>query len=281
MNKNQLWRGIFAVGVVTTCFAQSNIQAQTFTTASGDAYLGFRQVNAGAAGTYDLVVDIGSVKTYVNAAHTPGSSAISISQFTGTELTDTFGNLNNLRWSVSGTAYDDTEATATGAPQSTLWVTKSRTDINTQTTPYTQKSIFSQAAVASPIHSIAVNAANVAIGTPLSTTVARESDASAGSYHSFVGDAGNYKGKFQANVENNTGITFSGVSRSDFYELQPGTGAGEYLGYFELSSAGSMSFYPVSAVPEPSSYMAVGSAMLLGASMIRRWRNNRAAKTAV
>jgi len=126
-----------------------------------------------------------------------------------------------------------------------------------------------------------VNAANSAIGTPLSSIAVVESDANAGSYHSFVKDGGNYNGKFQANVENNTGITFSGVSRSDFYELQPGSGAGQYLGYFELSSAGSMQFVPVSAVPELSSYMAVGSALLMGAGVIRRWKNNRAAKTAV
>jgi len=101
MNKNHLWLGMLAVGVFTTCCTQSNAQAQTtFTTANGDVLLGFRQVVGGTLGTSDMVVNIGSISTYLNAAHAAGSSAITINQFTGTQLTTTFGSLANLSWSV-------------------------------------------------------------------------------------------------------------------------------------------------------------------------------------
>jgi hypothetical protein len=82
--------------------------------------------------------------------------------------------------------------------------------------------------------------------------------------------AGNYSGKFQANVENNTGTGFTGVSRSDLYELTPGTGAGAYLGFFELSAAtGDMSFTPV---PEPAMYGLFAGLGLLVISMNNKFR---------
>jgi hypothetical protein len=37
--------------------------------------------------------------------------------------------------------------------------------------------------------------------------------------------------------------------RSDLYELNPGTGPATFLGYFQLSGSGAMTF---TAVPEPS-----------------------------
>ena len=43
-----------------------------------------------------------------------------------------------------------------------------------------------------------------------------------------------------------------GATRSDFYEIQPGTGDATFVGYFDLFSNGAMSF---TAAPEPGSWV--------------------------
>ena len=73
---------------------------------------------------------------------------------------------------------------------------------------------------------------------------------------------GNLQGTFQGSIENDTGLSFIGgaVSRSDLYELRPGSGdpAGAYVGSFELLANGDLIFMPV---PEPSGFalLAVGA----------------------
>jgi hypothetical protein len=71
-----------------------------------------------------------------------------------------------------------------------------------------------------------------------------------------LGALGNYLGTFQGDVENTTPADFDSAglpSRSDFYELQPGSGPGAYLGYFEFGTDGSMTFHgPSSTLPAPT-----------------------------
>ena len=80
---------------------------------------------------------------------------------------------------------------------------------------------------------------------------------------------GNF-GTFQGSVENTTPGGFAasgGVLRSDLYSLTPGTGAGTYLGFFELHGNGSMSF---TAVPEPSTCTLLGFGLLVAVRRFRR-----------
>ena len=77
-----------------------------------------------------------------------------------------------------------------------------------------------------------------------------------------IGAGGNYADTFQGSVENITSDDFDadGISRSDLYELAPGTIAagtyntpGRYLGYFELKPDGTLTFNTTAApLPAPA-----------------------------
>ena len=149
-------------------------------------------------------------------------------------------------------------------------------NLNTQTSPWVSKSSFSQAGASTKITGIRAGAANV--GTALSSSSATVVDGNAQSYHTFVTDNGNLGGSFQGNIENGTGASFSGHSRSDLYELSPATGnpPGTYLGYFDLNPSGGVTFVPAS-VPEPGTYAAITAGCLAAfASARRRFRRQNA-----
>jgi hypothetical protein len=65
-------------------------------------------------------------------------------------------------------------------------------------------------------------------------------------------------------VENTTPADFDSAgspSRSDLYELQPGSGPGTYLGYFELGPDGAMTFNgPALTFPTPNLSASTNSA---------------------
>jgi hypothetical protein len=64
-------------------------------------------------------------------------------------------------------------------------------------------------------------------------------------------------------------------SELDLYELIPtdkgGTGTGTLLGSFELTSGGTLDFISAAAVPEPSTYAAIG----IGAAFLLVFRRTR------
>ena len=106
---------------------------------------------------------------------------------------------------------------------------------------------------AGQINSIGVNAvafssgvASNVLNTPAGVLIPANSDYGL----SPVLGEGNYVGTFQGNVEATTSATFSGnstnVSRSDLYELLPGSFGtdtpGRHLGYFEFKPDGSLTF---------------------------------------
>lgn len=263
-----------AVGSALIALSASAARAATFTSSPQDLMLDFRQVVGGAPGSTDLTVDIGQVSTYRNAT-LPFAVGLNAS-----DATSTFGNLNNLLWSVAGDVRLSTDPNPTGVPLSTLWVTKARDplDLNTQTSPWVSKSSFSQAGASTKITGIRQGAGNV--GTALSSTSATVPDGNAQSYHTIVTDSGNLGGTFQGNIENSTGSSFVGAVRSDLYELQPASGNpnGTYLGYFELTSAGAMTFVPASFVPVPesSTYGVFAGAGLLLALVRYQFRRENA-----
>jgi len=62
----------------------------------------------------------------------------------------------------------------------------------------------------------------------------------------------------------------TGVVRSDFIELLPGSGADTDLGYFDFHPDGTVTFTP--AIPEPSAAIL----SLIGAVLLApRWRSRR------
>ena len=143
-------------------------------------------------------------------------------------------------------------------------MTQARTDVNVQSTPWVSKSGFSQGGTAQRIFGIDAGLVS-ADATPVGANGAKISDSNAQSYATYIG-IGNYQGTFQGNVENNTG-SFASSVRSDLYELRPATGnpVGTYLGFFELSPTGTLSFSSaavVNAVPDSGSCMIFGGVLL-------------------
>jgi hypothetical protein len=230
--------------------------SSTFTDHDGDLMLVFRKT--GFDGSFDVgasvyEVDIGQASIYAAA---PGTSIPVTAYSASGQLANLFDSLDDFSWSVSGCVpnYGGPQA-----PASTLWVTAPRGNPSIPSAAWQQEGSYTQGGAAAYIESILAGAATFA-GTANSSTY-NTSTALAIPYGSgdnangYLGAVGNFDGNFQGSVENTTLPTFStdGLpSRSDFYELEPGSGAGMNLGYFELATNGSLTFFaPSQALPAP------------------------------
>lgn len=229
--------------------AASGVMAGTLTNyTTGDVLLCFRK-----PGANDLVVNAAPIATLT--ALSP-NQRYTISAYTGAQLGQI--GTNGVSWSAFTWLADDT-----------LYVTRPRTSLNTQTAPWLAKSSFNQHATDGRMAQIVVGAAEnygAGLNNPLSSSSAViEEDISSGNANYLNGlsyrDAlfgsygGNFNGTFQGNPENTTlaNFTASGkVVRSDFYRLTPtgGFAQGVWMGYFELNTNGVMTYvaYP-SATP--------------------------------
>jgi hypothetical protein len=222
------------------------LQAAPFTYSPGDLVLAFRK--SGSAS--DLVVNVGKATNYNNL---PQGTTIPVSNLAAGQLNAAFANLNSLAWSVAAANRPPLVA---GYPLQTLWITAPRLDSNTPSAPWLRKGVYGQGNTAGQIDGIGVNAVassssqssnanNTAVGVviPVSSDYAVKP---------VIGD-GNYLGTFQGNAEAITAAAFAAnpnnVSRSDLYELLPGSldggtldTPGRYLGYFEFKPDGSLTF---------------------------------------
>jgi hypothetical protein len=218
----------------------------------GDVLLCFRK----SGGVNDLVVDIGPVATYTNAA---ANQRITITQYTGTQLA-TVGT-NAAIWSAF-TYFDGTVTPSSS--QYTLFATSPRSSLNTQTTPVVGARKGSQELTTLTMENVPAGADFYATYTNLNTSTAVvEPDSISGyvsgeSYsYAILGQNGsdanfqeNYQGFPEATTPGNF-TTASTVQRADFYWVPPVNGQiSTYLGYFELNTNGVMTYvaYP-SAVP--------------------------------
>jgi hypothetical protein len=220
---------------------------------SGDVLLCFRNPSAGS----DLVVDVGTLSSLTNLA---ANTRFAISTYTPSQLTSvgTPANgiigLNGIGWSAF-----------TWTPDDTLFVTRPRASLNTQTLPWYDKSLGSQSGVALRMQNVPPGATNNATYDANNTSMAiLEPDSSSTSYgvgQQSYGDVltGSYKsdfnGTFQGNPENTTPGNFSTggtVQRSDFYQMTAGGSGfvnGKYLGYFELNTNGAMTYVAYPSTP--------------------------------
>jgi hypothetical protein len=239
-------------------FAVGDLMAGDFSTLTsynaGDVLVCFRK-----PGTIDMVVDAGPITTYTSA--TP-NQRIPITQYTGTQLADV--GTNSINWSAF-----------TWLSDNMLFVTEARpsSDLNDPTTPWQAQSSGTQAGTVARMQSIPPGANSEFVngpgGTPIyaesiATAVVEEDDYSENPNYNhgvpystaLLGQYGGaFDGKFVGNPENTTAskfITSGKVSRSDFYRMTPTSGyePGTWLGYFELSTNGAMTYvaYP-SAIP--------------------------------
>jgi hypothetical protein len=220
--------------------------AQTFNYNPGDLMVCFR--NAGSAN--DLVVDAGPVSTFVNL---PIGQHITITQFTGSQLAAV--GTNNSKWSAFATDF------AISTPKD-IWVTKPRSDFNTQTTPWAAENTFAQGPTAGKMDPVGEDAITIGSGLPAgannTATALVESESGHqvqdnGCYAFYVatlqngGSIGNFRDTFQGNVEQATAANFTTSAqnvRADFYQLLATNtlGQGTYLGYFEFSTNGVMTY---------------------------------------
>ena len=233
----------------------SGLQAAPFLyTNSTDVMLCFRKVqrNGGTSGAYDYEINIGRASRFYTAT---GGSSFAITQFTAGQLNSIFDDLNNTSWSVAG-ASPDGDGTA---PAETLWVTKKRTNLSVQSTPPTRKGFANHQAARTYIDSVGDNAVQYsglpttpADGTNNTVTTVRIPEGSGQNYSTFVGSTGTFPPGFWSDVENTTPSDFTTAglpSRVDLYELRVGSGPGTYLGYFDLSPAGTVTFTAPSVTP--------------------------------
>jgi hypothetical protein len=247
-------------------FAASEIMAGDFSSLTsynaGDVLVCFRK------GGNDMVVDAGPISTLTNAT---ANQRIPITQYTGTQLADV--GTNSVSWSAFTWLTNN----------STLFITKARgsASLNSQTAPWPDEGSPAQSATAARMATIPLGAydeygLNQIYAESIATAVVEQdnSDGSengnypdGNSYYVALAGAygGDFDGYFEGNPENTTlaNFTTSGqVVRSDFYQLTPTTGhaSGTYLGYFELSTNGSMTYvaYPT-AIPVIKSFNRAGN----------------------
>lgn len=254
------------LGIATGLALACNSAYGQFAYANRDVLLTFHQT-----GSPDLIVNAGSVSSFVNLALSSPGSTISISQYNATQISTAFSSLSGVSWSAMSAVPSGTGDAS--APDNTVWLTNPRFDINVQTTPFQQKTASTQSSWRSKVLSVAgvnstVGAIGYSAGTALdpvsntSTALIIPSD-SPSSYSQIAGLTGNLGGTFgQGTIENTTPSGFTGVTRSDFYQLKPGSGNGQYLGYFEFGANGKASF---TSVPEPGTWalMTLGGVALL------------------
>ena len=239
-----------------------------------DLLVTFRKL-APFATPYELVVNIGQTTNYNDLA--PGTK-ITFTQFTLDQLTNSFGDLNNLSWAVSGCVSFGSGSAS--LPNNTLWVTDPRTDAGVQTTPYTRISSGNAQPTVAKISGIGNNtvtySGNQSVGpynTPTAVQIPADNSLAPSPQ---LGPNGNYASTFSADVENTTPGSFTTPVRSDLYELRPTgsvdphtgltTGPGAYLGYFELNPNGTLTFTAAGgsvAPPPPPPVLSVARSNLL------------------
>jgi hypothetical protein len=203
--------------------------------------------------TYNLVVDAGPISTFTNASP---NTRIPITQFSTAQLNTAFGGVDGLDWSAFTWDTND----------STLFVSRARTSLNTQSAPWSANNSGLQSGVAQNMSTIPVGANYIFNNATISPSTAAsviEPQASSG----YPADDGqsyldalfgglplpNFGGTFSGDPEISTpaGFDSSGtVVRSDFYQIPPGSGTHnvKFLGYFEFAADGSMTFVlPITA----------------------------------
>jgi hypothetical protein len=259
--KLHLMAGILLFLAGSGAVVQSVQAGSVFTDQSRDLILTFRKTgnDGGTQGSVVVEVDVGQASIYYGA--TSGSS-IPITAYSPASQLGLFDSLDDLSWSVGGCVPNAGDSGDSSKPTRTLWVTEPRSDPNVASSPaWSRASSFTQGQADSKINSILDNAATWAAtadadsvtNTPTAVAIPNGNVYNA---NGSLGGAGNYLGTFQGDVENTTPLNFDSAgspSRSDLYELQPGSGAGTYLGYFELATDGSLTFHgPALTLPVPT-----------------------------
>jgi hypothetical protein len=239
--------------LVAAAMIFSAIQSEAFNYQYGDLLIGFRQTGGG---TYDVVIDAGPAGNFTNL--TTGTK-ITITALTGQLLNDAFGTTNGLSWSAFG-AYDLSYPDE--SQDGTLFMSRARSSLNTQSTPWGRYSATSQDGTGNKIDGVGVGAFTIGQDLPVNSDntsnalVELESwntDGGKASYRSELygpGSVANWANTFQSVPEQTTSGTFTDDGqpvRADLYWMLPYTSQishppGTYLGYFEFNTNGVLTY---------------------------------------
>jgi hypothetical protein len=259
--------GLF-VSIASIFLPEHNAHALPFVYKQRDLMLAFR---VAASGVYDLEVDIGSVSNYL--ALSPGAS-ITITQFTRSQLSDSFSSLAGISWSV-GTYVDLNDHTSLSTyPPSTLWITQARTSPSIQTTPWVREGASAQRQTAVQMSGLANGAVTSSSasspGADNTATVIRIASGDSSSCDPFLGTGGDYNGTWEGTVENTTPTPFTSPVISDFYAVVPSTTNGNavYLGTFQFATNGTLTFTAATTNAPPPPPPVLTIARSLNASTI-------------
>lgn len=262
---------ILALAGLSAVLLSGPLAAAPFLYTPGDLVVTYRQ-NGSAS---DLAINLGRVSTFANLA--PGTEQV-LDQVVLEQLRAAFSSFDALRWSVAAANRPPFDP---AYPPQTLWVSAPRLEPNTPAVPWLRKGQFVQGNTGSQIDAVGANAAitsSTLPGGPNNTATLVEVPVNAAfAISPVLGDPANYVGTFQGTVEQTTPDDFeSGTgapSRSDLFELLPGTTAagtlnapGRWLGTFEFRADGSLRFRtaaPVIEAPVISNIRLEGDAVLL------------------
>jgi hypothetical protein len=240
-------------------------RAQFAQTQDVTLFLGFRN-----AGANDYVVNIGTIGSYL--AQGPGT--INVSSYNASDLSTFMGGFNSLTLSVFGTQNSDE-----------LILSRARTTLGTQTTPWARGISGLQGNVASKINSIGNEAQSYGesispAANNTATAIVEPDSAFVGqprfSYSEVIGSGGNFGGSFSGgNIEGTTGTSFSSGGtplRLDLYDVVAGSGPSTFVGFFDFNPNGTTTF---TVVPEAGT-LAAGVALLMLFAATQRRRLQRA-----
>lgn len=231
--------------------------AQPFLTPdNGDLLAGFRKTGANQA-NYEVVVNIGNITSFEALA--PGAQ-IAIGQYAPSQLAGAFSDYNNLQWSISGSF--KVFGSWAGYPYTTIWYTVARGNVDSQTQAPGRLPSGGQTQAKEWILGTGYGAAFISSAgvSNVDNTAAFVREPSGDTQHRlsvYIADPndptlGDFNGTLNFAVENITPASFTSAVRSDLYQSCPSgsadpithatTGAAYYVGYFQFSPDGTMSF---------------------------------------
>lgn len=232
----------------------AGLSAAPFLYAPGDLILTLRQPGNAS----DLVVNLGPAAAYSTL---PAGKLQVVGQLSPVVLNATFPNLNGLAWSVLAA---NRPPVVPEFPLQTLWVAGVRSDAGSPSAPWLRKGQYVQGNTGGQIDAIGKNAAAFSSAQPAGPANTASAVAipvgNAFAVGPVLGEPPTLVGTFQGRVETVTPDDFdtdpTHVSRSDLYELLPGTRAegtldapGRLLGVFELKADGTLTFSTPSGLP--------------------------------
>lgn len=270
-------RHLSALGLLAVVVGLQPAQAAVVNFTPGDLVVGFQR---GAADSDLYLVSLGSITTFRDAS----GPLVNITNI-NTDLETAFGsgwyNLTDL-YIGAFSMYSRTTANPNGDPGQTVYISRARTSVGTQSTPWSAIGTSDNNTIGAAISGVqttfdAATAGNNANGAIMLTSASTYDNSNPPTTAALSWGIFNAAGlgtqyKFDGSTFGNFGVSLVGVSEAaiDLYRIagessNPGTqngsftGASSYISTITIDSSGN-----ISAVPEPSTFALLG---LVGVSV--------------